>query len=69
MKYLLILLIIVVYKYISNREYMTFYEYNKLSPSRKNKYIYDKLKSYDETKSKVEKHEKRFKEFDEEMGK
>ena len=66
MKYLLILLIIVVYKYISNREYMTFYEYNKLSPSRKNKYIYDKLKSYDETKSKVNKHEEKFKEFEDE---
>jgi hypothetical protein len=69
MKYLLILLIIVVYKYISNREYMSLYEFNKLSPSRKNKYIYEKLKSYDETNSKVNKHEKRFKEFDEEMGK
>jgi len=66
MKYLLILLIIVVYKYISNREYMTFYEYNKLSPSRKNKYIYDKLKSFDDLKSKVKKHEEKFKEFENE---
>jgi ABC-type multidrug transport system fused ATPase/permease subunit len=66
MKYLLILLIIVVYKYISNREYMTFYEYNKLSPSRKNKYIYDKLKSFDDLKSKVKKHEEKFKEFEDE---
>ena len=69
MKYLLILLIIVVYTYISNREYMSLYEFNKLSPTRKNKYIFEKLKSYDETNSKVKKHEKRFKEFDEEMGK
>tara|TARA_Y100000389_G_C17392490_1_gene480666 strand:- start:1049 stop:1255 length:207 start_codon:yes stop_codon:yes gene_type:complete len=66
MKYLLILLIIVVYKYISNREYMTFYEYNKLSPTRKNKYIYDKLKSFDDLKSKVKKHEEKFKEFENE---
>lgn len=66
MKYLLILLIIVVYKYISNREYMTFYEYNKLTPSRKNKYIYDKLKSFDDLKSKVKKHEEKFKEFEDE---
>ena len=59
-------MIIVVYKYISNREYMTFYEYNKLSPSRKNKYIYDKLKSFDDLKSKVKKHEEKFKEFEDE---
>lgn len=69
MKYLLILLIIVAYTYISNREYMTFYEFNQLSQTRKNKYIYDKIKSYDDMKSKVKKHEERFKEFDKEMGK
>ena len=69
MKYLLILLIIVAYTYISNREYMSSYEFNQLSQAKKNKYIYEKINSYDDMNSKVKKHEKRFKDFDEEMGK